>query len=65
MGGWRQKQFRGEAPIMLTIVFFIRIVFCWIKAKLRARQRCSETDTSASSDTELQMPQTEEDTQPV
>ena len=57
VGGWRQKRFFGEAPIILVIVFFIRIVFCWIEIKLRARQRGNETGTSATTDAGLQTPQ--------
>jgi hypothetical protein len=57
MEGWRQKRFRGEAPIMLTIIFFIRILFCWIEIKLRARQRGNEAGTSATSDAEPRAPQ--------
>ena len=58
MGGWRNERFRGEAPIMLTIVFVVRIAFCWIEMKVRARQRGNETDASAPTDIDLQTPQT-------
>ena len=33
LGGWRHPQFRGEAPIMLLIVFMIRVTFCWIEIR--------------------------------
>ena len=55
MGGWRNERFRGEAPLMLTIIFSIRIMFCWIEMKVRARQRGNETDASAMTDSDLRL----------
>ena len=48
LGGWRHSQFRGEAPIMLTIIFMVRVTFCWIEMNVRDRQRPNETDTCAT-----------------
>ena len=48
LGGWRHPQFRGEAPVMLTIIFMVRVTFCWIEMKVRDRQRPNETDTGAT-----------------
>jgi hypothetical protein len=48
LGGWRNPQFYGEAPIMLIIIFCIRVAFCWIEMKVRDCQRANETDTSAT-----------------
>ena len=59
MGAWKNERFRGEAPLMLTIVFAVRIVFCWIEMKVRARQRGDETDPSTTADTDLQTPRTD------
>jgi hypothetical protein len=47
MGGWRNERFRGEAPIMLMIVFFVRIVFCWIEIEVRARQHGNDGGAAA------------------
>ena len=44
LGGWRHKRFRGETPIMMAIVFLIRVAFCWIEVTVRARQRHTDTD---------------------
>ena len=55
MGGWRNERFRGEAPLMLTIIFSIRIMFCWIEMKVRACQRGNETDASAMTDSDLRL----------
>ena len=61
LGGWRQQRFRGEAPLMLTIVLFVRVVFCWIEMKVRDRQRPNETATSATTNAGQRAPQTDED----
>ena len=37
LGGWRNQQFRGEAPLMMTVVLVIRIAFCWVEVKVRAQ----------------------------
>ena len=59
VGGWRNERFRGEAPIMLSIIFIVRIAFCWIEMKVRARQRGDETDASTTTDANPQTPRTD------
>ena len=61
LGGWRNQRFRGEAPTMLIIVFFVRVTFCSIEMKVRDRQRDNETDTSATTNAGQQTPETDED----
>lgn len=48
LGGWRNQRFYGEAPIMLTIVFVVRIAFCWIEIKVRAHRRNDTTGNGNS-----------------
>jgi hypothetical protein len=57
-GGWRNQRFPGEAPVMLTIVFFVRVAFCWIEVKVRDRQRPNET--SGATDADLGTPPNDE-----
>ena len=45
---WRNQRFYGEAPIMLTIVFVVRIAFCWIEIKVRAHRRNDTTGNGNS-----------------
>ena len=47
LGGWRNQRFRGEAPIMLSAVLMIRIVFCWIEIKVRAHERSNGSNRRA------------------
>ena len=46
LGGWRNQRFRGEAPVMLSIVFAVRVAFCWIEVKVRAHQRRNKESTT-------------------
>ena len=39
LGAWRHRRFRGEAPIMMTVVLVVRPIFCRIEVTVRARQR--------------------------
>ena len=49
MGGWRSQRFHGEALIMMTIVFLVRVAFCYIEFAVRANQlRRDEARTSAT-----------------
>ena len=62
LDGWRNERFRGEAPIMLTIVFVVRVVFCWIEVKARAHQRRNKESTHRSgADAVLRSPQPDGD----
>lgn len=47
MGGWMNEGFHGEASITLVIIFFIRIIFCWIEIKVRARQHGHDSGAAA------------------
>ena len=35
LGGWRKQRFRGGALVMLTIILFNRMAFCWIEVEVR------------------------------
>ena len=48
LGGWRHKRFSGETPILMAIVFVIRVAFCWIEVTVRARQRRTGTNIPAN-----------------
>ena len=52
LGGWRNQRFYGEAPIMLTIVFVVRIAFCWTEIKIRAHRRNDTTGNGNSATAE-------------
>ena len=56
MGGWRNQRFRGEAPIMMTIAFVVRVMFCWLEINVRAYQRRRDNASISATNIELQLP---------
>ena len=60
-GGWRNQRFRGEAPIMLTIVLFVRIVFCWVEMKVRACQHRNDATNRSATDVECRAPRSDDE----
>jgi hypothetical protein len=56
MGGWRSQRFHGEALIMMTIVFLVRVVFCYIEFAVRANQRRRDETRTSATDADISQP---------
>ena len=51
LGAWRMQRYQGEAPIMMTGVLAVRLIFCWIELTLRAHVRGGSNNKDTDNNT--------------